>query len=314
MMVMNNLLRFGAFASATTLFLAGCGSSSYERSADAHLVPDEPGIYAVVEDDRLRRLNGDREWENETWAWRSNLPRDVEFVVYDPNMPADASKQQGVSLHRVGWLRSEIDSTGDIRPIVRGSRWVVPETKASSVPLVIDNVAGRQDVVRATPRQSLDDGLYSLQLRAPRVSQNARIGVNWSSMDHDRYAARNCVDRYLGTDGDRLRPCGRQHEFLMGKDLQLHLVKPYRKTVDGVDRMVIQGVLANDGKQSRRVPPLTAELKNSAGQVIKTWRFVPEADRLAPGESVSFETMVEAPPAETETVTVNFGRTMTSEM
>lgn len=312
-MTVRHLLRHGVVASAATLLLAGCGSSS-QTFPDAHLVPEEPGFYAVHNNQLMKRLDGDREWESETWKWRSDLPADVEFVVYDANIKNSGKpKHELVRLHRVGWLRSEIDADGNIQPIVKGNRWVVPETEVTRVPLTVDNVAGRADVIRATPGKPLSDGLYSLQLRSGRGSKNSRIGVNWPALDHDKYAGRNCFDRYAGLQGERLRPCGRQHEFMMARDLRLHLVKPRRQTVNGVDRMVVQGVLANSGKDPRQVPPLTGELKDGNGQVIKTWRFIPEADSLAPGESVSFETVVESPPPDTKTVTVNFGRTMTSE-
>lgn len=312
-MKIGHLLRYGASVPAAALLLAGCSSSSYEYP-DAHLVPEKPGLYAV-RNDELKRLDGDREWENETWKWRSDLPSNVEFVVYDPSIKRDdTSADDTVNLYRVGWLRSEIGADGSIQPIVKGSRWVVPEADVTRVPLAIDHVAGREDVIRATPRESLSEGLYSLQIRSDRVSKNARVGVDWPALNHDDYAASHCFDRYRGMGEGQLRPCGRQHELLLGRDLQLHLVKPYRQTVNGVDQMVIQGVLANSGKQPRRVPPLTAELKDDTGQIIKSWRFVPEADQLAPGESVSFETVVNAPPSGTKTVTVNLGRTMTSEM
>lgn len=308
-MLSKSLLRTQAIPVVASLFVAACGSSTVDP--EAYLIPDEPGLYAV-RDGELKRLNGNREWETETWSWRSRLSSDAEFVASHPSLAQ--TNGGGVGLYKVGWVRSDISADGEIQPIVKGSRWAVAKTQEFEVPLMLDRVAGRADVIHAVPRQPLEDGLYSLQLRAGATSKNARIGINWPQLDHDRYAAKQCVDRYREAQGPQLRACDQQHQLLLGKNLRVHLVKPTREIVDGTQTLVIRGVLANSGQQPRQTPPLTAELKDGSGQVLKRWQFAPDVATIRPGDSVPFETRVEAPPSGTKTVNVRFGSTLTSSM
>jgi hypothetical protein len=297
-------------AAIMAALVAGCSFSSGHDYPDAHLVPDEEGIY-LVRGGELMRLDGDREWENETWAWRSSLPANTEFVIFDPSLQYELEQPgQSVRLGEVAWVRSQISSEGDILPNT-GSRWAVPKGELFAVPITLQPVAGRGDVLRVTPREPLEDGLYSIQLRKGGTNKSARFGVNWPVLDHNQYAASHCTDIYIGAvgKGDDYRPCEEQ-QLIVAKGLRVYLVNPRNEQVDGVDTLVVQGIVVNTSGRPRPVPPLTAEVEGPDGTILKQWTFNPSANELAPGQSVSFQTQLTGPPDGTKTVRVKFGQTV----
>ena len=164
-------------------------------------VPDEPGIYAFTTKDNLRRLDGDRDWEVETWPERSNMPSNVHFVINEPAL-AGRSAGNAVELWRVAWVRSEIDPQGQAMP-VQGSQWAVAPLEPFSIPFRYESPAGQTEIVHIVPTVPLEPGLYTLRIASPGARQ-ARVGVTWNGTDQRQYSAMNCVDRY---DGSTYRPC-----------------------------------------------------------------------------------------------------------
>jgi len=299
-------------ATVMAALMAACSFSSERDYPDAHLVPDEQGIY-IVRGGELKRLDGNREWENETWAWRSSLPASTEFVIFHPSLQYEREEPgQSVRLGSVGWVRSQISPDGDILPNT-SSRWGVPKGELYAVPIILQPVAGRGDVLRVTPREPLKDGLYSLQLRKGSTDRSARFGVNWPSLDQNQYAASHCIDRYVNAigGGDDYRPCEEQ-QLIVAKGLRVYLVNPRNEQIDGVDTLVVQGVVVNTSQRQRPVPPLTAEVEGPDGTILKQWTFTPSVNELAPGQSVSFQTRLAGPPDGTKTVRVKFGQTVAS--
>lgn len=300
-------------AAAAATLVTACSFSSEPDYPDAHLVPEDEGIYFVHRGE-LKRLDGDREWEDESWPWRSSLPANAEFVIFHPSLNYEQEVPgQSVRLGNVGWVRSQISSSdGEILPNT-GSRWGVPNSELFQVPVDLQPVAGRGDVVRVTPLEPLQDGLYSLQIRKAGADKTARIGVNWSSVDHDRYAASHCVDRYIGATGeaDGYKPCEEQ-QLIVAEGLRVYLVNPRNEQIDGVDTLVVQGIVVNTSEHPRSVPPLTAEVEGADGTILKQWTFTPSASELAPGQGVSFQTQLSGPPNGTKSVRVKFGETVAS--
>src|SRR5262245_20197882 len=112
-----------ARSAISLVLLAGTAAcaGSHEPS---YPIPDEPGIYAFTNDNPdLRRLDGDSDWEAETWPDRSNMPSSVHFVIYEPAL-AGRSAGNSVELWRVAWVRSDISAQGQAMP-VEGSQWAV---------------------------------------------------------------------------------------------------------------------------------------------------------------------------------------------
>ena len=124
------------------VFLASASACAGTREP-SYPVPDEPGIYAFTTSDNLRRLDGDRDWEVETWPERSNIPGNVQFVINEPAL-AGRSAGNSVELWRVAWVRSEIDPQGQAMPI-QGSEWAVAPLAPFAIPFRYELPAGQTD-------------------------------------------------------------------------------------------------------------------------------------------------------------------------
>jgi hypothetical protein len=186
---------------AMCLVLLASASACAGTREPSYPVPDEPGIYSFTTKDNLRRLDGDRDWEVETWPERSNMPNNVQFVINEPAL-AGRSAGNSVELWRVAWVRSEIDPQGQAMPI-QGSEWAVAPLAPFAIPFRYESPPGQTDIVHIVPTVPLEPGLYTLRIANPGARQ-ARIGVAWNGIDQRQYSAMNCVDRY---DGNAYRPC-----------------------------------------------------------------------------------------------------------
>lgn len=178
--------------------VAACASSG----EPSYPTPDDPGIYAITDDGGLLRLDGDSHWEAETWPDRADMPPNVQFVISDPAL-AGRSPGNSVELWRVAWVRSEINAQNQAMP-ASGSQWTVAPMESYSVPFRYESPAGKTDVVHIVPTGPLERGLYSLRIVNPGARQ-ARVGVDWDSVDQRQYSAANCVDLYEAQSV--YRPC-----------------------------------------------------------------------------------------------------------
>lgn len=284
------------------LVASACSILRFEEA----YVPDDKGLYSYdAKDKKLQRLDGNQEWEQKSWAKRSSLNPDTQFVIANPALVEHKQPlQDTIHLRKVAWLRSEITADGTIVP-VQGSRWVDTDVKDLQVPLRFQSVKAHSDIVRVIPLHPLDPGLYSLQLHSNRTRVNARLGVQWPSVNKQAYSAATCVDRYADAE-PRFRHCAEQGEFLATKGLKLFLVSPdTQSTASGVS-MEIKGVIVNDSGRQRTIPTLEAQLLTQQNEVIKSWRFLPQTSRLGPGESLHFRTQVHSPPPDANRVRVRF--------
>ncbi len=62
----------------------------------------------------------------------------------------------------------------------------------------------------------------------------------------------------------------------------------------GKQRVVVRGVIVNSSQRHKLLPALRAEIEGEEGQVIFTWQIPPDAETLAPGTRLSFDSRVEA--------------------
>jgi hypothetical protein len=267
-------------------------------------VPRDVGLYAAQEG-RLQRLDGNREWEMKTWAERSNLSPDVEFVIRHPQLQAAAGRLEDmIHLRRVAWVRSEISQEGDILP-VDGNQWADAEIDALRVPVRVETHGRQGEAVRVIPEQRLERGLYALQVRSAAAQLNARVGVRWDAVDRRAYSAANCVDRYPG-DAVRYRPCAEQEHALASRWLRVHLVDPEMREVSGQQSLIVKGVVVNTSQRARRVPMLEAQLRSADGEVIKRWQFDAATAELQPGASARFRSELPNPPPGARNIHVTF--------
>jgi hypothetical protein len=100
-------------------------------------------------------------------------------------------------------VRSEINAQNQAMP-VSGSQWEVAPIESFSVPFRYESPAGETDIVHIVPTAPLKPGLYAVRIVDPGGRQ-ARVGVDWGSVDQRQYSAANCVDRYAAQNS--YRPC-----------------------------------------------------------------------------------------------------------
>lgn len=288
--------------------LVGCAFSGpeligNEGSRRQLVVPDEAGIYYLW-DDELRRLDGEPEWERETWDQRSNIPRKSEFVIRAKTIATAGPQQFDVGLRKVAWVRSVVSANGEVMP-VDGTQWVAVPVSSLAVPVELLRADEQPDLVHLVPRQPLEPGLYSVYLRTPNGSREARFGIEWPQTDKQAYASTVCVDRYVNAE-PAYRPCQNQGAMNSAGGLEIHLVKPEKQRTGSGQVMVVSGVIVNASDTERRVPPLAGELRNADGDVLAKWQFDPASSRLAPGKSTSFRSTIDNTPPQTHSVHVNF--------
>lgn len=290
-------------AVAAALSLAGCASLG---GPDAAYVPDAPGLYAFTHGN-LQRLDGNRKWEMKTWPTRSRFGGKVQFVVENKAL-AQTQRPLGqvVRLTQVAWVRSDIGPDGSIGPR-QGSRWAATDLQRFQVPVRVERVGTRKDVVRVIPVHALSPGLYSLQLHTGHTQARARLGVSWPAVNKRRYSAHTCVDHYQGRK-EPFHPCAEQTRRLAAMNLKLYLVQPDRQISAGDAAMVIKGVIVNTSTHPQSVPELQAALRGQDGRVLRRVRFSVSTDRLQGHGSEAFQTAVQNPPAGVLSVRVRFAR------
>lgn len=296
--------RFALAVVVSGTLAAGC-STPFPSGGDdqwTEAVPGEDGIYADT-GDGLVRLDGDVEWERQTWAERSDLPAGTELIIRDAALagaPADS-----VGLRRVAWVRSTISDTGDITPVT-GNNWVSAPLPGLEVPLDYSKATqSHPDLVRLRPQQALRPGLYAVYAETAEGSRNARFGVGWTDTDKQAYATSVCVDRYAGAE-PAYRRCEAQTAAAADDGLQIFLVRPEKRETSAGRSMVISGVIFNNTGRPRAVPLLTAELRDPRGQALASWRFKADGSELEPGQSTSFRTEVGQPDHQVHSVNVHF--------
>ncbi|MDX9862337.1 MAG: hypothetical protein RBS99_15620 [Rhodospirillales bacterium] len=300
-------------AGLLSLSLAACATVPVPGQA-VSVVPGDPGIYAVAEGGGYVRLDGDRDWERQTWAKRSVFGRGTQFVVADPSFRSvEGRLDEAVRLYRVAWVRSRIGRDGRIMPTTDG-RWSVSESESFRVAADVSRVEGRDDAVRLVPETALGDGLYSIHYAVgagkPRA---ARVGINWATLDRDRYASGNCVDQYLDGEG---RPLGYrlcEEQPLLGTGgLLVFLVPPRVEINDDIERLIVQGIVVNTSERNVQIPALVATIQGGNGSTIKEWTFKADKSALRPHDNAPFEIALDNPPPATKTVRVEFSSQTTA--
>ena len=288
----------------SSLALTGCSMFGGHPAS----IPDHQGLYAYVPDEGLQRLDGDRDWQEDTWSDRSGFGRNVQFVVYnDALRNSETPLERSVRLTEVAWRRSEVSAKGDITP-AKGDKWVVTDLKRFQVPLKFQSVPKHPGMVRAVPAHPLKPGLYSLSLTSGGTRISGRLGVAWDSVDQQSYSASTCVDQYMEnhSNDSYFLPCSQQDQALLSKRLKIYLVKPQQQQAGDNRTLVLQGVVVNNSNSPQPVPRLEARLVDDKGGVLKHWRFSPQQTQLQPGESAPFSTEIQNPPANIDSIQVLF--------
>jgi hypothetical protein len=291
-------------ASAGALALAGLASACAGPNMPSYPLPEDPGLYAIMSDDELLRLDGDRDWEVESWPERSALGRYTEFVIFEPGLSRTTQGEDSlVDIQRVVWLRSEIDASGYAGP-VEGNEWVVTRLDQFNEPVTAEFVQGWPGYVHIVPQQPLSLGLYSLRFDGGAGTRVARFGVDWQAVDKRLYAARNCVDRYAAAEPG-YRTCtggGDLKQEAAAEGLEVFLVDPLRLA----SNLVVQGVVTNTTDRPKRLPGMQAVLLDNSGRKLTQAKIEPSKAELAAGERLRFKTEIVNAPQETARIDVEF--------
>ena len=75
----------------------------------------------------------------------------------------------------------------------------------------------------------------------------------------------------------------------------------------GNDLLAVTGRVVNPTDQIQRVPPIQAQLRDSAGKVLHSWTIAPPVQTLAPGASTAFNSAETGVPAAADQLTVTLG-------
>ena len=70
--------------------------------------------------------------------------------------------------------------------------------------------------------------------------------------------------------------------------------------------LLIQGRVVSTAKRTVEVPRLRFAVRNGTGNEIYTWTTLPNRSLLSPGETLSFQSRLAAPPPEIHDVLVRF--------
>jgi len=87
--------------------------------------------------------------------------------------------------------------------------------------------------------------------------------------------------------------------------LRFRDLRPTQQFVDGVLTLIISGRIENVGPVAETVPPVEVVLLDDRQLDLATWLFEVEKATLQPGETVTFETRLENPPAAAQDIRVS---------
>jgi len=79
-----------------------------------------------------------------------------------------------------------------------------------------------------------------------------------------------------------------------------------KETQDGVQMLLIEGVIKSNSRYPTDVPRLRFAVRNAKGQEIYTWTAVPARNQIAPGATMPFRTRLASPPPDSQAVLVRF--------
>lgn len=90
------------------------------------------------------------------------------------------------------------------------------------------------------------------------------------------------------------------------RNLKFDKVKISKEAQDGVNILIIEGVIVSTANKPTEVPRLRFAARNATGQDVYTWTALPRRSILGPGERLEFQSRLAAPPADATDVMVRF--------
>jgi len=289
-----------ALAVALTLLLTACGSSPDRQAAAQY------GIY-IIDGSDLVRMDGDPEWERQTWDRRASLEPDVKLAINDPLLSGGrnlSELRELILLERVAHVRNAVDVRTGARAEASGNRWMASHLQRFAVPITFGPDPDYPGLIRVRPREPLPPGLYSIMVGGGRAATLARFGVSWEAVNKQAYADRHCVDRYDAGPNTAFFGCG-EEPIASAAGLSIGGLTTEQRDVAGIPTLVVAGRIANGTDVPRRIPPLRAKLVSGTG-VEQSWNFQINRAYILPGETIDFSSTVQYPMENSENVVVSF--------
>jgi hypothetical protein len=90
------------------------------------------------------------------------------------------------------------------------------------------------------------------------------------------------------------------------RGLEFTAVNVSRDSHEGVNVLVVEGIIASAASRPVEVPRLRFAMRNEAGAEIYAWTAMPTREVLGPGETLPFRSRLASPPGEGKDITVRF--------
>jgi predicted Zn finger-like uncharacterized protein len=115
--------------------------------------------------------------------------------------------------------------------------------------------------------------------------------------------ARNEVVRYLPQTASLFAAIGLPVNL---RNLKFEDVRISKETQDGVNILMIDGMIASTANKPVEVPRLRFAARNATGQDVYSWSALPSRSILGPGEKMEFHSRLASPPADAVDIMVRF--------
>jgi predicted Zn finger-like uncharacterized protein len=115
--------------------------------------------------------------------------------------------------------------------------------------------------------------------------------------------ARSEVVRYLPQTASLFAAVGLPVNL---RHLKFDKVRITKEAQDGVNILIVEGVIMNTVAKPTEVPRLRFAARNASGQDVYTWTALPRRSLLGPNETMEFQSRLAAPPADATDVMVRF--------
>ncbi len=210
-----------------------------------------------------------------------------------PPLPEAASSQTGSTVHN-----------NDLTPFDDQVPAPLTITDAPSLVPPIDHAA--------LPEPDGEDSATVIarrdRLRARR--QSKRRSSRWTAIILLLFAfnvalvgARSEVVRYLPQTASLFAAIGLPVNL---RNLKFDNVRITKENADGVNTLVVEGVIVSTSGKAAEVPRLRFAARNASGQEVYTWTALPGRSVLGPDETLPFSSRLVSPPADAVDVMVRF--------
>jgi hypothetical protein len=115
--------------------------------------------------------------------------------------------------------------------------------------------------------------------------------------------ARSEVVRYLPQTASLFAAIGLPVNL---RNLKFENVRITKENADGVNVLIVEGVIVSTSGKAAEVPRLRFAARNATGQEVYTWTALPGRSVLGPDETLPFSSRLVSPPADAVDVMVRF--------